>query len=86
MSEIIRPQLDIQDQMASLTRDVADDHSVQIDIYYKGKDHVYSEELDLAGRLQRKYDFSCSLEGEYLFHFTYDDRTLSEYMDINGPF
>ena len=81
-NDIMKPQLITKDEMVILSRDTDNAQSLEIEIYYEGYDLVYNEELYLEGKLKRRYDFSTSSRGEYLFHITYNDRTFSETIEI----
>lgn len=81
-TDIAKPQLAVVRDQVYLERDVDGAQSVKVDIYYRGKELVHSEEVDRVGKLVRKYDFSNSRNGEYLFQIKYDDRTLSEYVSV----
>jgi len=81
-TDIAKPQLVTQWDQVLLSRNVDGDQSLKIDIYYRGRDLVYSEELDKVGDLKRRYDFSSSMKGEYLFHIKYDDRIFTEYVNV----
>ncbi len=80
--EVAKPQLAAVRDQVYLERNVDGAQSVKVDIYYRGTELVHSEEVDRVGKLVRKYDFSNSRNGEYLFLIKYDDRTLSEYVSV----
>ncbi len=79
---VVKPQLVTRIDQVFLTRDVKDAQSLKVDIYYRGRELVHSEEFEKAGRLLRKYNFSNSRKGEYLFLIKYDDRVLEEYVSV----
>ncbi|MGW8317028.1 MAG: hypothetical protein ACWGNV_15635 [Bacteroidales bacterium] len=79
---IAKPQLAVVRDQVFLERDVDGAQSVKVDIYYRGEELVHSEDVDRVGKLVRKYDFSNSRNGEYLFQIKYDDRTLSQYVTV----
>jgi hypothetical protein len=82
-TDIAKPELvSLKDQVI-LSRDVKTAQSMKIKIYYKGLELVHSEEIDKIGKLLRKYDFSNSRNGQYLFHIQYDEgRVFTEYVNV----
>ncbi len=81
-TDIVKPQLVTQNDKVLLSRDVEGAQSMKVNIYYRGKELVHSDEIDKNGKLLRRYDFSNSRSGDYLFHIEYDNRTLEEYVSI----
>ena len=81
-TEIAKPQLFPQRDKVFLKRDSEGMQKMTIEIYFEGRDLVYSNEVEKEGDLLQRFDFSKSAPGEYLFYIKYADRTFMEYVEM----
>lgn len=82
-SIIIKPVLLQENNRVRLVRNLDEKQSLKVEIYYQGRDLIFSETIDEEGAIGRTYNLSKSARGAYLFHITYGDRSKSEYLSIN---
>ena len=80
--EIVKPELLVKGDHVLLSRDVDNEQELSVYIYFRGQELVYDEEIEREGTLLRKYDFSTSMRGEYLFYIKYEDRVFMEYVNM----
>jgi hypothetical protein len=83
VSSIVKPMLVLDEHRVKLMRNLDEAQSIEVDIYFQGRNLVFSEKIHEDGMVGRTYDFSTSAGGEYLFLIRYDDRSYSEYLSIN---
>lgn len=81
---IAKPMVRVNNDRVYLSRVGSNSQSMNIEIYYEGKELAYSEELTRDGEIERIYDFSTSESGSYLFSIDVDDRTFNEMVHVNG--
>jgi len=81
-TEIAKPVLYYGNDIVYLTRDNDDTQSLNVEIYYEGRELVYDETIERDGDVLRKYDFSKSMRGNYLFYIHYNDRLYTEYVSV----
>lgn len=81
--EIVKPVLLLEYDQVKLMRNLDEKQSIEVEIYYQGRNLVYSETIDKDGMIGKVYDFSNSASGEYLFNINYENRNYSKYLSIN---
>lgn len=79
---IVKPEIQLDGNRVILSHDAPEAKTLKVEIYYEGRDLVYSEDLDRDGKLLRRYDLSKSTSGEYLFSIKCDNHVFNEYVDI----
>lgn len=83
VSSIVKPVLILENSRVKLMRNLDEDQSINVEIYYEGRNLVYSETIKNDGMIGKVFDFSGSASGEYLFSINYENRNHSEYLSIN---
>lgn len=79
---IVKPQVKLDGDRVVVSRDIDENQSLEISIYYEGEGLVFNEKLDRDGKLMRRYDLSTSESGTYLFSIEIDNRVYSEIVEI----
>ena len=79
----VKPVLVLVNDQVKLMRNLDEDQSIYVEIYYEGRNLVYSETIKNDGMIGKVFDFSGSASGEYLFSINYENRNHSEYLSIN---
>ena len=83
---IAKPKIVLSGNKMYLTKDVAGQQSVMIDLFYEGHTLAYTEFLNIENELKRVYDFSTSKRGAYYVVIHTDDRTFRERVNITGTY
>jgi len=83
-SEIIKPLLILKDNKVKLLRNLNQEQSLDVKIYYKGENLVFSETINKDGSVGRLYDMSSSTSGEYIFSIDFDGYNHRESLIINN--
>ncbi len=83
---IAKPKIVMKGDRMYLTKDVAGQQSVMIDLFYEGHTLAYTEFLNIENELKRVYDFSTSKRGAYYVVIRTDDRTFREKVNISGTY
>lgn len=84
--EIVKPVLLLENSRVKLMRNLDEDQSINVEIYYEGRSLVYSKTISKDGMIGKVFDFSGSASGEYLFSISYENRNHSEYLSINTSY
>jgi hypothetical protein len=82
--KIAKPQITLKDDYVYVSKMSMDRVSTKIEIFFEGYDLAYSEILKDSNSLNRVYDFSDCLEGNYLFLIKSEGRTFSDNIYIES--
>ena len=82
--DIVKPILFQDSDRVKLMRNLNGQQSIDVKIFFQGRELVFSETIEKDGMIGRVYDFSTSLSGDYLFSIDFAGRNYSKYMSINA--
>jgi hypothetical protein len=80
--KIAKPQFIVKDNHVYLSKMSMDKKITKIDVYYEGSELAYSEKLKDTKNLNRVYDFSKSLKGDYIIQVNSEGKTFSERVNV----
>jgi len=82
-THVLKPRLILENNRVALLRNLDQEQSVKVNIYYQGEDLVHSETINSDSPVGRIYDLSGSTRGDYLFSIDYDGYKYHELLSIN---
>jgi len=82
-TEILKPRLMLVNNRVVLLRNLDEEQSLNVKIYYQGEKLVFSEIIKNDSEIGRIYNMSDSNSGDYLFSIEYDGYNHREFLSIN---
>ncbi|NPD46446.1 hypothetical protein [Lentimicrobium sp. S6] len=73
---IVKPKIVVNDQLVHISNDAIENQKVDVKVYYENDDLAFRELLQDAKAINRTYDFSSSLKGNYTIVLTKEGRTF----------
>ncbi|NPD84913.1 hypothetical protein HNS38_09100 [Lentimicrobium sp. L6] len=73
---IVKPKIVVNDQLVHISNDALENQKVDVKVYYENDDLAFRELLQDAKAINRTYDFSSSLKGNYTIVLTKEGRTF----------
>lgn len=76
--KITKPQFQLKGDLLYISNASDENQTVEIKVYYEGRELAYSESLSAAKNIRRVYDFSGSITGQYNIVVNSDGREFVE--------
>lgn len=83
-SRIAKPRVIADGQMVHIQQNSDNEQDLSITIYYKGQEVAFEEDLEDVKNLNRSYDFSSSLKGDYTIVVNTEGKTFSNKVKIDN--
>jgi hypothetical protein len=79
---LVKPEIRQRGDKVVITWDADTRQNLKIDIWFEGEELAFTERIRAHEKTERIYDFSTSISGDYLFNIYADNRTFSEFVNI----
>lgn len=79
---IVKPKIVVADNLVHISNEASENQKVDVKVYYENDDLAFNELLKDAKAINRTYDFSSSLKGNYTIVLSTEGRTFVDYISI----
>lgn len=79
---IAKPDVKVDNNYVHISKNSSDKQNLDIKVYYEGTDLAYEESLKDVQNINRTYDFSTSMRGNYIIVMSTEGRTFVNNISI----
>lgn len=79
---IVKPEVKVEENFVHISKNSLEEQDLDIKVYYEGSDLAFQESLKEVQTLNRTYDFSSSIKGNYIIVLTTEGRTFVNNINI----